>query len=92
MFWGSLAMCLAIPARIVELQDDVAVVDLAGNRVRTNVSLLEDPALGDDVLVHAGFAITKLSPEDARETFEVFQQLEESLGDRDLPEAAPDDR
>ena len=72
--------------------DDVAVVDLAGNRISANVSLLEEPALGDYVLVHAGFAITKLSPEDARETLDVFQQLEESLGDRDLPEAAPDDR
>ena len=67
-------MCLAVPAKVVELSGDEAVVDVGGNRMRANVSLLDTVALGDYVLVHAGFAINKYNPADAREILAVYEE------------------
>ena len=52
-------MCLAIPARIIELEDDKAVVDAMGNRFKAKTTLLPNAKLGDLVLVHAGNKISK---------------------------------
>ena len=59
-------MCLAIPARIIELEDDKAVVDAMGNRFKAKTTLLPNAKLGDLVLVHAGFAISQVDEEEAR--------------------------
>ncbi|MHC4256510.1 MAG: HypC/HybG/HupF family hydrogenase formation chaperone, partial [Planctomycetota bacterium] len=56
-------MCLAIPARIVELEGDKAVVDAMGNRFKARTTLLADVKLGNLVLVHAGFAISVVDEE-----------------------------
>jgi len=71
-------MCLAVPAEIVELTGQTAMVELSGNRLNVNVSLIEQPALGDHVLVHAGFAIAKLSGEELADTLSAFEMLEEA--------------
>ncbi len=68
-------MCLAIPARIVELDDDNAVVDAMGNQFRAKTTLLTDVKIGDIVLVHAGFAITNVDEEEARKTWELFDEI-----------------
>ena len=68
-------MCLAVPARIVELEADNAVVDAMGNRFKANTSLLENVKLGDIVLVHAGFAIATVDEEEARETWALFDEI-----------------
>jgi hydrogenase expression/formation protein HypC len=52
-------MCLAVPAQIVELQDHRATVSIEGALRDVDVSLIEEPRLGDYVLLHAGFAIHK---------------------------------
>ncbi len=70
-------MCLAIPARIVELQDDRATVDAMGNRFAAKTTLLPDVKLGDVVLVHAGFAIARVDEEEARKTWELFAEIED---------------
>jgi hydrogenase expression/formation protein HypC len=70
-------MCLAIPARIVELQGHNAVVDAMGNRWKANTSLLPEVKLGDLVLVHAGFAISLVDEEDAKETWQLIKQINE---------------
>ncbi len=59
-------MCLAIPARIIELEDDRAVVDAMGNRWKAKTTLLPDAKLGDLVLVHADRVVVE-SPADLRE-------------------------
>jgi hydrogenase expression/formation protein HypC len=69
-------MCLAVPARIVELDGDKAVVDGMGNQWNARTTLLTDVKLGDLVLVHAGFAITKVDEEEARKTWELLAQLD----------------
>ncbi|HQK77587.1 MAG TPA: HypC/HybG/HupF family hydrogenase formation chaperone [Candidatus Hydrogenedentes bacterium] len=48
-------------------------------------SLIDEPAVGDWVLVHAGFAIEKLEPDDARETLALFSELQEGMGDFGAP-------
>ena len=68
-------MCLAIPARIIELKGDNAVVDAMGNRFRAKTTLLEKAELGQLVLVHAGFAISKVDEEEARKTWELIDQI-----------------
>ncbi len=67
-------MCLAVPAKIVSIDGAAATVDVGGNRVEANVSLVPDAEVGDYVMVHAGFAITKYEPEDAEETLRVLHE------------------
>lgn len=68
-------MCLSIPARIVSIEGALATVDVMGNRRETDVSLVEEPKVGDYVLVHAGFAIEKMSPEDAAESLRLWEEI-----------------
>lgn len=69
-------MCLAIPARIVELDEDRATVDAMGNRFKAKTTLLAGAKLGDVVLVHAGFAIARVDEEEAKQTWELFAEIE----------------
>ncbi len=68
-------MCLAIPARIVELEGDNAVVDAMGNRWRAKTTLLAEAKLGDLVLIHAGFAISLVDEEEAKETWQLLAEI-----------------
>jgi hydrogenase expression/formation protein HypC len=70
-------MCLAIPARIVELVDDKALVDAMGNRFSARTTLIPEAKVGDLVLVHAGFAIALVSEDDAKQTWQLIQELDE---------------
>ena len=68
-------MCLAIPAQVVELRDnDQAVIDLAGVRKEISLALVEDVAVGDYVIIHVGYALTKLDPEEAERTLATFAE------------------
>ncbi len=69
-------MCLAIPARIVELSGDDAIVDAMGNQFRAKITLLENVKLGDLVLVHAGFAITLIDEEEAKKTWQLIAEID----------------
>jgi len=60
-------MCLAVPARIVELQDSTATISVEGALREVEVSLIDEPRLGDYVLVHAGFAIHKWDKSEVEE-------------------------
>jgi hydrogenase expression/formation protein HypC len=66
-------MCLAVPAKIVELDGARAVVEVPGNRFHADVSLVPGVKLGDFVLVHAGFAIERYKPEDALEILKLYE-------------------
>ncbi|MBA7628424.1 Hydrogenase maturation factor HypC [subsurface metagenome] len=72
-------MCLAIPARIVELEGDKAVVDAMGNRWKARTTLLPEAKLGDLVLIHAGFAISLVDEEEARETWQLLAEINEFM-------------
>jgi hydrogenase expression/formation protein HypC len=68
-------MCLAIPARIVELEKDNAVVDAMGNRWKAKTTLLPEAKLGDLVLMHAGFAISLVDEEEAKQTWQLLAEI-----------------
>jgi hydrogenase expression/formation protein HypC len=70
-------MCLAIPARIVELDGDKAVTDAMGNRFKARTTLIPQAKLGDIVLVHAGFAITIVDEEEAKKTWQLITEFVE---------------
>lgn len=70
-------MCLAIPARIVEMTGDQAVADAMGNRWNIRTTLTPEVKLGDIVLIHAGYAIAKVEEEEAKKTWELFEQIAE---------------
>ena len=76
-------MCLAIPAQIVELRDgDNALVDLAGVKKEISLALVEGVVVGDYVIVHVGYALNKLDPEEAAKTLKLFAEMGElAFGD-----------
>lgn len=68
-------MCLAIPARVVQIQDgDQAIVDLGGVRKEISLALVEGVAVGDYVIVHVGYALTRLDPEEAEQTLALMAE------------------
>jgi len=75
-------MCLAIPAKIIETPDQEtgrALVEVVGVKRHIDVGLLQDnpPAIGDWVLVHVGFAMSKISEEQARDQLQMLSMLGE---------------
>ncbi len=70
-------MCLAIPARIVELEGDRAVVDAMGNRWKAKTTLLPQAKVGDLVLIHAGFALSLVDEEEAKKTWQLIAEISE---------------
>jgi hydrogenase expression/formation protein HypC len=75
-------MCLAIPARVVErLQADEAIIDAGGVEKRVSLALVPEAAVGDYVIVHAGYAISRLDPEEALRTLALFAEMQ-----REMPE------
>ena len=77
-------MCLAIPAKVVEIAEgDQAIVDLGGVRKDVSLALLEDVQVGDYVIVHVGYALTRLDPEEAEKTLALMAEaglMEQALG------------
>lgn len=67
-------MCLAIPSRVVKIENDMAVIDVDGVRRKASLLLLEDPQVGDWVIVHAGFAIHKIDEVVARESLDILRE------------------
>jgi hydrogenase expression/formation protein HypC len=68
-------MCLAIPAQVVALHaDDKATVDLAGVQKEISLALLDDVAIGDYVIVHVGYALNTLDPEEAEHTLALMAE------------------
>ena len=53
-------MCLAIPAKLIDIEDNYAIADIMGIRQKIDISLLEEPCINDMVIVHAGYAIEKI--------------------------------
>ena len=69
-------MCLAIPSKIIEINDSMATIEVYGAQRDISLMLLEDNVyIGDYVLVHAGFAIQKIQEKDAVETLKLFDQF-----------------
>jgi hydrogenase expression/formation protein HypC len=68
-------MCLGIPAKIVKIVNSTADVEIGGIRKKASLELVEDVKVGDYILLHAGFAIQKVSEEDALETLKLLRKI-----------------
>jgi hydrogenase expression/formation protein HypC len=73
-------MCLAVPAKIVSKEANVGIVDIRGNRLRAGLALVPEAVIGDWVLIHAGFAIATITPQDAAETNRLLEEMGELEG------------
>jgi len=74
-------MCLAVPMKVERIEGAIAIVESAGMKMQVDISLVPEAQVGEYLIVHAGFAIEKLKPEEAEETLklmrEVLQAVEE---------------
>ncbi len=68
-------MCVGLSAKVVRIQDGMAMVDASGARREVSVQLMDDVEPGDYVMVHAGIAIAKITDEDEHETDELMEEL-----------------
>jgi len=67
-------MCLAIPAEVVAINGDMATVSLDGVQKDISLVLVEGVSVGDYVIVHVGFALSRLDPEEAAATLALFAE------------------
>ncbi len=74
-------MCLAIPGKIVEINDNWALVDFDGIKQNVIIALIQNPEVGKYVIVHAGYAIEQMDEKDALEAIEQWKELAQ---DQDL--------
>lgn len=68
-------MCLAIPAKIIKIDDNMGTIDMEGTEREVSLLLLEDPKIGDYVIIHAGFAIQKIDETAAMESLKVLREM-----------------
>lgn len=67
-------MCVAYPGKVIKINKDIAEVDFNGNIQKVNIKVV-DVKVGDYVLVHAGYAVTKVNEEDAKDIIDSFSKL-----------------
>ena len=79
-------MCLGVPAKIVEINGEMARVAVGETIINASLQMLDDVKIGDYVLLHTGFALQKISPTDAAETLVLFEELEELNKEMDREE------
>lgn len=79
-------MCLAVPARITKILDDgMAMADIGGASKPVSLALVENVVVGDYVIVHVGYALSRMDPEEAEKTLKTFEEYWDA-GARDLAE------
>ena len=69
-------MCLGVPMKIVAIDGDAALAEIDGVQREASLMMLDEPAVvGDYIIVHAGFAISKLDPVEAEETLRMMREV-----------------
>jgi hydrogenase expression/formation protein HypC len=72
-------MCLSIPARIISIKGNMADVSAGGAVFKAGLHMIEDVKVGDYILLHAGFAIQKISEKEALETLQIINEMKDSM-------------
>ena len=72
-------MCLAVPMKLIEFEEKNGVVEIEGVKRNVNLSFIEDPKIGDYLIVHAGFAIQRLDEEEAEENIRLMKEFWDAL-------------
>ena len=73
-------MCLAFPGKVEKIEGDTAIVNFGGMKKEIYVMLLEGLKVGEWVMVHAGFAISKTKPEEAEEILKTIEEIGRAIG------------
>jgi hydrogenase expression/formation protein HypC len=68
-------MCLAVPAKVTHIDGEIATIEVGGTTRPASLMLVSDVTVGDYVIVHAGFAIHRVDPEEAEESLRILRQL-----------------
>lgn len=76
-------MCLAIPSRITEINENMGVIDVVGVQREVSLLLVENPQVGDWVIVHAGFAIQIIDEATAQESLRYLREAAQMLAEND---------
>ena len=72
-------MCLGIPGRVIEIEKNVAKVDVGGLVREISIELCPEVSVGEYVLIHTGFAIQKIDEKEAEETLELLNKMAEAI-------------
>ena len=72
-------MCLSIPALVVDIKDNMADVSVGGTIFKAGLQLVENVEVGDYVLLHTGFAIQKISEEEALGTLRILKEMNDAM-------------
>lgn len=72
-------MCLAVPMKIKEINGMEAIAERDGVERNVRLDFIRDPKIGDNIMIHAGFAIEKVSEKEAAEDMDAFRELQEAL-------------
>ena len=75
-------MCLSIPAKIMTIDGDMADVSVGGTIFKAGLHMIDDPKPGDYILLHAGFAIQKISEQEAEETLSLLREIDDAMNDK----------
>lgn len=77
-------MCLAIPAKIMKIENNMGTIDMEGTQMEVSLLLQEDAKVGDYVIVHAGFAIQTIDEQEAMESLKILRQLASQLDEENI--------
>ncbi len=83
MEFDAVTMCLAVPARVLSIDGDFAQVDFGGASKRVCVTLLPGLEVGEYVIVHTGYAIERMKPEEAKKTLALFEEMAQMASETD---------
>lgn len=75
-------MCLSVPAKIISIEGNMAEVSCGGTIFKAGLQMIENAKPGDYILLHAGFAIQKISGEEAAETLRLLNEMNDAMNDR----------
>lgn len=72
-------MCLSIPAKVVDIHGNMADVSVGGTIFKAGLQMVENVEVGDYILLHTGFAIQKISEDEALETLRLLNEIEDAM-------------
>lgn len=72
-------MCISICGEIIEIDDNIAIVSVLGVEVKVNIELIEEPEIGDNIIIHCGYAIEKVSKEYSKEITILLKEFDDEL-------------
>jgi hydrogenase expression/formation protein HypC len=72
-------MCLSVPAKVVDINGNIADVSIGGTIFKAGLQMTENIKIGDYVLLHTGFAIQKISEEEALETLKILKEMKDAM-------------